>query len=367
MAGMPWDGHEGTEVRLVRALGRRAEVLWFDPVVSVLSARRARRVATTVSPGVTRISTVGLPGVTRPVLGDLSQRRIWAGVRSELDERGDAEKLLVLSDPTGGFPPDVDVPRLLVCRDDWTAGADLLGVDARRLARLEGRNARRATAITAVTAELARTLERRTGRRVTVVANGCEPAGVAPTVQDGRACLVGNINERIDLAAVEAVAERGVLIEVAGPLSARDPEFRDRFAALAARENVHWHGARPATEMPALLARATVGLTPYVDSAFNRASFPLKTLEYLAQGLRVVSTVLPANAWLDTPLVEETTSPEEFAEAVVRALGTSVGDQERGERIAFAAGHSWDARAAQLLDLAGLVASDEEAAPAPAG
>jgi teichuronic acid biosynthesis glycosyltransferase TuaH len=367
MAGMPWDGHEGTEVRLVRALGRRAEVLWFDPLVSVLTARRVRSVSAEVAPGVTRFSTVGLPGVTRPGLGDLSQLRIWAGVRAELARRPGVERVLVLSDPTGGFPAGVDAPRLLVFRDDWTAGADLLGVPARRLARFERRNARRATAITAVTPELARTLERRTGRRVTVVANGCERADIAPAVRDGRVCLVGNINERIDLAAVEAVAERAVVIEIAGPLSARDQGFRDRFTSLAARENVHWHGARPADEMPALLARATVGLTPYVDSAFNRASFPLKTLEYLSQGLRVVSTVLPANAWLDTPLVEETTSPEEFAAAVVRALGASVGEQERGERIAFAARHSWDARAAQLLDLAGLVASDHEAVTAPAG
>jgi hypothetical protein len=36
-----------------------------------------------------------------------------------------------------------------------------------------------------------------------------------------------------------------------------------------------------------------VGLTPYADTPFNQASFPLKTLEYLSAGLPVVSTDLP--------------------------------------------------------------------------
>jgi teichuronic acid biosynthesis glycosyltransferase TuaH len=368
MAGMPWDGHEGTEVRFVRALGRRAEVLWFDPLVSVLRARRVRRPApVTVAPGVTRFTTVGLPGVTRPGLGDLSQLRLWAAVRSEVDRRPGTDPVLVLSDPTGGFPADIDAPRLLVCRDDWTAGADLMGVPARRLARFERRNARRATAITAVSPDLARTLEGRTGRAVQVIANGCEPAPDIPLDDPvGRVGLVGNINERIDLTAVEAVAARGVPLEIAGPLAARDEDFRGRFTALAARPNVHWHGARPASEMPALLARMTVGITPYVDSAFNRASFPLKTLEYLAFGLRVVSSVLPANRWLDTPLVEETGSAAAFADAVVRGLGTELGPEERRTRIGFAARHSWDARAAELLALAGLHAREGAGVPSPA-
>ena len=38
--------------------------------------------------------------------------------------------------------------------------------------------------------------------------------------------------------------------------------------------------------MPPLLRRMTVGITPYAGSEFNRASFPLKTLEYLGAGLR---------------------------------------------------------------------------------
>ena len=53
-------------------------------------------------------------------------------------------------------------------------------------------------------------------------------------------------------------------------------------------------------ELPSYLRVIDVGLTPYSQSDFNRASFPLKTLEYLAAGRPVVASDLPANRWLDT-------------------------------------------------------------------
>ena len=40
--------------------------------------------------------------------------------------------------------------------------------------------------------------------------------------------------------------------------------------------------------MPSYMAALKVGLTPYGDNEFNRASFPLKTLEYLSAGIAVV-------------------------------------------------------------------------------
>ena len=75
-----------------------------------------------------------------------------------------------------------------------------------------------------------------------------------------------------------------------------DPE---RMEALIARPNVHWLGTKPFAELPSYLGAIDVGLTPYAQSAFNRASFPLKTLEYLAAGRPAVASDLPAHRWLD--------------------------------------------------------------------
>ncbi len=56
-------------------------------------------------------------------------------------------------------------------------------------------------------------------------------------------------------------------------------------------------------DLPGYLAAMDVGLVPYGATEFNRWSFPMKTLEYLAAGLPVVSTSLPAVRWLDTALI----------------------------------------------------------------
>lgn len=360
MAGMRWDGQEGTEVRLARALGGRADVVWFDPVTSWMTSRTGAGAApgrSVVAPGVTRVATVGFPGVTRPGLSALGQARLWAAVAAERRRAPQHEAVVLLSDPTGGFPRAGRGPLLYFVTDDWPAGSDMMGVPQVRLERLLRRNAQRATEVAAVSPQLAGSLTERAGRAVAVIANGCDPGAAgqdqAPPV--ARAGMVGTLNERIDLALLEAVADRSVALLVVGPLTARSADFRSRFARLVERANVRWEGACAASEVPAHLASMSVGLTPYVDNDFNRGSFPLKTLEYLAHGLRVVSTTLPANRWLDTDLVVEACSSAAFADAVVRSLRAPADAAERDRRRRFAGGHSWDARADRLLELVGLL------------
>jgi teichuronic acid biosynthesis glycosyltransferase TuaH len=127
----------------------------------------------------------------------------------------------------------------------------------------------------------------------------------------------------------------------------------ERFAALAARPNVRHVGAKPFAGLPGYLRVIDVGLTPYADTPFNRASFPLKTLEYLAAGRDVVSAPLPANAWLDSDLVTEATGAPAYAAATRRALGRPRTGAVAQRRREFAARHSWAHRARAL---AGLVA-----------
>ena len=64
-------------------------------------------------------------------------------------------------------------------------------------------------------------------------------------------------------------------------------------------------------------------MTPYAESPFNRASFPLKTLEYLAAGLGVVSTDMPSARWLNTSLISLQSEPHDFALAVTGSPGTA--------------------------------------------
>jgi teichuronic acid biosynthesis glycosyltransferase TuaH len=160
--------------------------------------------------------------------------------------------------------------------------------------------------------------------------------------------FVGHINERIDLRLLEAIAALGRSLLLVGP---RDPGFEpDRFDTLLRRRNVRWVGAKAFRDLPGYLRLIDVGLVPYGDSAFNRGSFPLKTLEYLAAGRAVVATDLPAVRWLATDLVTVATSPREFAGQVDQLLGQARTPTTVARRKEFARRHSWSSFAAKFYE-----------------
>jgi teichuronic acid biosynthesis glycosyltransferase TuaH len=188
-----------------------------------------------------------------------------------------------------------------------------------------------------------------------VLPNGCQAQDSAPQPAGGSlpgvAGLIGQLNERLDQQVLDAVRTSGTSLLVIGPRTERDPATSQWLDSFLAAPNVSWLGPLASSELPAHLATMSVGLTPYADTAFNRASFPLKTLEYLAAGLPVVSTELPANRWLDTELIDVCPDADRFG-ARVRELAARPADmEEQRRRREFAAQHSWSARARQMLAL----------------
>lgn len=357
LAGVGWADVEAADRRLVTALSSSVDVIWVDPVISVLRAGTARRrpwSAGLVAPGVTRVVVLGPPGVTRLMIRSLASRLQSRGVRKavvrHLAGTSGAVAAVVVASPLGRFPDLPGACRVLHVTDDWPAGASLMGLSASWVQRRESVLARAADLVTAVSPHLADRLSARRRVAVRVLANGCTvPQQVAADRQRPWPVVVGQINERTDLAVLEAVVEQTGVLRIIGPLTARDSAFVARFHELAALRGVEWMGQQPASVLPALLEEAAVGLTPYVDNAFNRASFPLKTLEYLAAGVPCVSTRTPSVTWLDTDLVDVADDADAFAAATVRWVAHPASGPEREQRRALAARHTWDARAAQLL------------------
>ena len=72
-------------------------------------------------------------------------------------------------------------------------------------------------------------------------------------------------------------------------------------------------GLKPFEELPSYVRVMDAGL-PYADSAFNRASSPLKVLEYLAAGRPAIATDLPAVRSIGE-VVEAATGGPAFADA----------------------------------------------------
>jgi teichuronic acid biosynthesis glycosyltransferase TuaH len=163
------------------------------------------------------------------------------------------------------------------------------------------------------------------------------------------AAFVGHLNSRTDLALLEGVADAGVGLLLIGPKAAAfEPE---RFARLIGRSNVAYLGYRSFEDLPSYLKLVDVGLVPYGPTEFNRWSFPMKTLEYLAAGRPVVATSLPAIHWLDTDLVAVADTPREFAVSVQQQAELAHQPDLVERRRAFARKHSWADRADRLARL----------------
>ncbi|MEY2958067.1 MAG: hypothetical protein RLZZ01_635, partial [Actinomycetota bacterium] len=204
--------------------------------------------------------------------------------------------------------------------------------------------------------------------------NGCDTATMALTNSVDPAAgvdlpppvagFIGVLNDRTDLALLEQVVDCGSSLLVVGPHQAGFDE--DRVMRLRRRPRVRFVGPVPFDDLPSYLSHVDVGLVPYADTPFNRASFPLKTLDYLAAGRPVVATDLPALRWLAEDFVDATNGPDpassdlrlaadgaSFARAVVDlARCSDPRDVER--RTLLALRHDWSARAALMARWCGL-------------
>jgi glycosyltransferase involved in cell wall biosynthesis len=128
-----------------------------------------------------------------------------------------------------------------------------------------------------------------------------------------------------------------------GPVGAGDPGTD--VSALSEEPNIHLLGPRTYSQLPAVLRAADAGLIPYARNALTESIFPMKVYEYLAAGLPVVATPLPALAGI----AEVATAPD--AEGIAHLLEKAIADdspERRAERSRAAATHSWERRLKEI-------------------
>jgi glycosyltransferase involved in cell wall biosynthesis len=136
---------------------------------------------------------------------------------------------------------------------------------------------------------------------------------------------------------------RGWSFALVGPIGPGEPHAD--ISALTAEPNIHLLGPRSYIELPDVLRAADAGLIPYTRNALTESIFPMKVYEYLAAGLPVITTPLPALA----DVADIATAPD--AQGIAKLLDEALAEdnpEHRAERSRAAASHSWDQRLQEI-------------------
>lgn len=277
----------------------------------------------------------------------LGQRLLGPRIRRDARRLGLRRPILV-----AGLPHAVDVlpclsRRLLVyhCADEY---AHVRGFPS-TLPRLEAELCRRADVVIATAETLARSRAEH-NPRTHWIPNGVEvehfsaPATPADDVpNDGRPVVgfVGGLAQWVDMGLLRSLARArpAYHLVLVGPPGAD-------LSPLLGLANVHLLGPRPYADVPRYLAAMDVALIPFTRDQVTWNADPIKVYEYLAAGLPVVATDLPALRRL-----EHVVAVAESAEAFISRVDDAVarGRQAgRAERMAEATRHSWASRFARF-------------------
>lgn len=165
-------------------------------------------------------------------------------------------------------------------------------------------------------------------------------------VRERRAIFVGNLTpSKVDFSILTRLADEGVKIALAGPVNIDGTRASAVVEVLLKNPNIEYLGILSQNDMARELQKSWIGIIPYNINSYTEGVFPMKVYEYLASGLRVVSTPIPS-------LKEKSVhglllrNPDEFVDAVTMACNEDYsgpgGDYEA---------NSWSRRVDQIIGL----------------
>jgi glycosyltransferase involved in cell wall biosynthesis len=159
----------------------------------------------------------------------------------------------------------------------------------------------------------------------------------------------GVIDERMDLDLLREVARR----RADWQLVLLGPHAKIDSASLPRAGNIHYLGLKRYEDLPAYLSGWQIGLLPFALNESTRFISPTKTPEYLAAGLRVVSTpirdvVTPYGA---LGLASIANGPDEFIAACAGLLEQTEDHRFQADADRLLARFSWDRTAREMCRL----------------
>jgi glycosyltransferase involved in cell wall biosynthesis len=364
-----WDTDLWTnQHHLMSRLARENRVLFVESLGlrrPQLAGRDVRRIARRLlsglkgpreTDGLWVLSPLVLPFHSNRLVRAINARLLPALVRRAARRLGLHEPLLWAYVPQAEALLDTLAPELVIyhCVDDIAAQP---GIDGASFRAAEERFARRADLVLASAPSLAERMWR-ISEEVLYAPNVADTDLFSQALADGpvdpalaalpspRIVFTGAIvTTKLDVPLIVALARLRPQWSFAlvGPVGPGDP--RADVSALRAEPNVHLLGVRSYDQLPAVLRGADAGLIPYADNELTKGIFPMKVYEYLAAGLPVLATPLPALAAVEG--IERGADAPTLAELLDRALAED-GPERRRQRSTLAARHSWERRLAEI-------------------
>lgn len=344
-----WDDVWQRPQEMARGLARRRPVLFVSPVqlhqAAGPLAGRWEPVRTEQRGRLTILSPLLLTGEYRSGWARSINRAILTRALQPF-LRGIGATLMTNSPFCDFLVPALRPRRLVVDLIDDFCSFEWAPADGRRR---EARLLRNADRVIAGTHALSEKYRRRCGR-IEYLPSGVDfDKLVAPADEPDelralprpRLLYVGSLTDRIDGELVEATArafpEASVVLVGPRRASFRAPTFPG---------NVHELGLRPHDALPGFYQHCDAGLMPFADNAAARAINPVKTLEYFACGLPVISTPIPDVERFYSEVA--TVAPPRDWNDALRALLENDDADARAARVAFARGRSWRATVERL-------------------
>ncbi len=345
-------------VLFVESLGLRRPQLAGRDVARIARRLRHGLAAPRARDGLWVLAPLVVPLQYR-ALRALNRRLLRAQVRRAARRLGIGRPILWSYVPQAEALIEALDPALVVyhCVDDVAA---IAGVDVGSFHETERRFATQADLVLASAPALAARLRGYSSNVMdapnvadtALFARALEPGGAAgadPAVTalpGPRVVFTGAIvATKLDMELIAAVARAhpGWSFALVGPIGVGDPSTDT--SALRELPNVHLLGPRRYEQLPDVLRAGDAGWIPYVLNAVTESVFPMKVYEYLAAGLPVVATPLPA--LVDVAEVAKAPDAEGMGRLLGEAMATDSPEQ-RAERSRAAAAHSWDTRLQEI-------------------
>lgn len=371
----PWDGMWKNRHHLMSRFALGMPVLYVEPWQGL---RKIRRSLLRGRGGVTQLnwssvrrqsgnlyvfhSPAQYPVSGSKVLGPFTQRRWYSAVRSSARKIGITNPILWISRPemvaaVGAFDECLSIYHVV---DEYAGYTRQGSASTEKLVDREQRLLDAVDLSIVVSPEL---LESKagTGRQLRIVENGVDIAPYddrrdVPLLPDdlsnvSRPILgyCGLIGKRLDLDLLLELARSKPAwsLVLVGKVDERG--CRGQLAALRELGNVHFLGEKPHETVPDYVSAIDLGLLPYRLNLETRNISPLKMYEYLAAGLPVVSTRIPA-VERAAPMVSISDDASEFVSNCENLLDAEPVER-RERRIQFARANTWEARVEQIWEI----------------